>query len=192
MNSFPSLKFALLVSFILAACTTIHPPQIPTPTISSPSPTPDLGIITPENIDRLVQVKQIGMGIALGSPQYSPDGNLLYQATTTGVFVFDTNSPQNNRLLASYPITYSFEKRIMDLSPDGKLVAIGNDLIDTKSGSKLPELEFPMGLSAWPYVSEVKFSPEGSLIARVYDDVQIGEPSFVGLWRIADGKLLNT
>ena len=126
MSSSSFSKFAILGLLVLVSCTT-QAPQISTPISLPPTPTPDLGLITPENVNRLFEIKQLGMGEAFGSPLYSPDGKWLFQATTSGVFVFDTTS-YANRLLTPYS-TLPFEDRIMDLSSDGKTLVVGNDLV---------------------------------------------------------------
>jgi len=182
-------KFAVTLALLLAACVT-QISQTSAPMHLPPSPTPDLGIITPENVSRLVQIQQLGMGVAFGIPLYSPDGKRLFQATSTGVFVFDTSDYANERLLFAHS-TGGWEDKIMDVSPNGKIVAIGNNLVDAENGQKMPDLEQPQNFTKPTHVYEAKFSPDSLLIARVYKDAKTGQPLFVGVWRLADGKILH-
>jgi WD40 repeat protein len=186
------LGFMVLV---LAACTGAYTPTIPTnpvfiPTPTSPVPiptsTPDPGIISPENVARLVQIKQIGMGQAIGSPVFSSDGKWLYQATRTGVFAFDTSSYTTSRLVASYS-GYSYNGQLMALSPDGKTLALGNDLVQVDNGQKLDSLDLP-----WPGTQAVAFSLNGDLLAREYETDTSGSVARVGVWRLSDRNLLQT
>ena len=177
-------KFTFLGLLVLVACATQAPP-ISTPISLPPTPTPDLGLITPENVNRLFEIKQLGMGEALGTPLYSPDGKWLFQATTSGVFVFDTTS-YTNRLLTPYS-TLAFEDRIIDLSPDGKTLVMGNDLVMAESGQKISNLDVP-----WPGTWAAIFSPDGMLLARGYNIDRTSNKSRIGIWRVADGSLLQT
>jgi len=160
MNLSPFSKLTVPLLLVLVACG-MQIPQKSTVTNLPATPTLDLGIITPENVKRLVQIKQLGMGETIDSPLYSPDDKWLFQATTDGVFVFDTTS-YASRLLTSYS-TLPFEDRIMDLSPDGKTLAVGNDLVMAESGQKIASLDVPL-----PGTRAVLFSPDGSLLARSY------------------------
>lgn len=190
MKPFSFSRFAILLLFVLAACagkvpqtttlTSVAPESTPTPT-----PTPDPGIITPENAKRLIQIKQLGMGTAIGSPIYSSDGKWLYQATTSGVFVFDTVA-YASRLLTPYS-ALQYVDQIFDLASDGKTLAIGNNLVMTDGGQVLSHLD-----TKWPGTRTVKISPDGSLLARGYDPDIAGGHAHVGVWRQADGKLLQT
>lgn len=190
MNSFFFSRFVIISLLFLVACE----PQIPQtspPASLPPTPTPDSGIITPENIDRLVQIKQLGMGEAIGSPLYSQDGEWIFQATTTGAYIFETTSQANARQLVSYA-TIPSDNKIMDVSPDGKILAIGDDLIEIDSGQKLFNMESHPEFKESTYAQTVRFSPDGLLIARGYDHKQTGATSYVGIWRLRDGKLLQT
>lgn len=184
MSSSSFSKFAILGLIILVACAT-QAPQTQAPTSLPPTPTPDLGLITPENVNRLFEIKQLGMGEAFGTPLYSPDGKWLFQATTSGVFVFDTTS-YANRLLTPYS-TLAFEDQIIDLSPDGKTLVMGNDLVMTENGQKISNLDVP-----WPGTRAAIFSPDGMLLARGYNIDRTSNKSRVGIWRVADGSLLQT
>lgn len=190
-------RFIIFLCLVLAACA-VKPPQTPTltPTSLAPEPTPtstpDPGIITPETVNQLVQIKQFGMGEAAGSPLYSPDGKWLFQATTTGVFVFDTGSYANSRLLI--PFTNMFNQDgVISLSPDGKTLVFGENLFMVEGGQKLPDLESPPNLKWYshPITRKAKFSPDGSLIARNYSVEPSGAVSRVGVWSLTEGKLLH-
>ncbi len=184
LPSFSKLTISLLL--VLVACTTQATPS--TPTILPPSPTPDLEIITPENVDRLIQVKQLGVGLVCGSPHFSSDGKWVYQATTTGVFAFDTKTYEGHRLISS-TIAYNCS---VDVSPDGKLLAVNENLFAVESGEKLPDLETSLEFQDWAGASEVKFSPDGSLLARrYYENSKNGTQFHIAIWRLADGELIN-
>ncbi len=55
---------------------------LPTPHITLPNLTLDPGIITPATVNRLVQLKQLGMGWLTASPLLSPDGKWLLLPTS--------------------------------------------------------------------------------------------------------------
>jgi WD40 repeat protein len=187
MKSSSFSRFSVLLLLALVACAgKTHQTTIPTGLPPDPTPTPDAGIITPENVNRLVQIKQLGMGEALDSPLYSPDGKRLFQATTTGVFVFDTASYANGRLLTPYS-TWPYDDQIMDLSPDGKTLAMGNDLVVVDSGQKVSSLDVE-----WPGTQVVKFSPDGLFLARGYSTDRTNLTYRIGIWRMSDEKLLQT
>jgi len=187
MNSASVSRCAIFLSLLLAACQPQTPPTAtPAGVTVAPTPTADLGVITPENADRLTQQKQLGMGQALDTPLFSPDGKWLFQATTTGVFAFDTASYTGGRLLAPYS-TLPFYDKIMDLSPDGKTLVMGSDLVAVDSGKRLSSPD-AKSAHAWAAV----FSPDGALLARGYFADPAGAKPQVGVWRAVDGSLLQT
>lgn len=190
MKPFSVTKYVVLLLLVLSACQPQIPPTAILPTVP-PTSTPDSGIISPENVERLAQIKQLGMGEAFGAPIYSPDGKWLYQATTTGVFVFDTVSYANIGLLAENSAS-PYEDVNIALSPDGKILASGNHLINTEDGTKLPALETPPEFNEWPGARSVKFSSDGSLIARSYNIHQTGAAFRIGVWNLSSAKLINT
>jgi WD40 repeat protein len=187
LSSFSKLSILLLLA--LAACAG-KPSPTSTPTRTAPAlvptPTSEAGIIEPENAQRLFLVEQLSMGAAIGSPMFSPDGKWLYQATTSGVFVFDTSSYANSRLLVPYSTT-EYEDLIVGLSPDGKTLAMGNDLVRTADGQMVNSLDV-----SWPGTRALAFSPDGSLLARGYDMDSASKTQRVGIWRVADSSLLQT
>ncbi len=192
MNLFLYSRFAIIFSLLfLVACKT-QPSKTPQPQVSlPPTPTPDARVITPENIDRLVQIKQLGMGAAIGSPLYSQDDKWIIQATTTGAYMLEITAQENTRKLVSYA-TIPSDNKIIDNSPDGKILAMGGNLIEINSGQKLFNLELLPEFEESTYVLTTRFSPDGLLIAQGYGNKQTGATSYVGIWRLKDGKLLQT
>jgi|WetSurMetagenome_2_1015567.scaffolds.fasta_scaffold65918_1 WD40 repeat protein len=185
--SFSRSILLLLLALVACARQPIATATLTAPAFT-PTPTIDPGIITPENAAQLVQSKQMGMGEAIGPPVFSPDGKWLYQATKTGVFAFDTASYATTRLVAPFSgMPSSDDRSLMALSPDGKYLALGNDLVLAESGRKVFSLDVP-----WQGTQVVKFSPDGSLLARGYYTDPGETAGHIGVWRVADGSLVRT
>lgn len=168
-------------------------PLIATPTASPiPEPTSDPQIISPANANQLVLLNYLNKGGAYGAPLYSQDGKWLFQASTEGIYKYDTLSYSKVALLASIPATEYYNPS-MTISPDGKTLGTeSGELISVDGGQKMFELDPLPNFDNNKYTGEAIFSPDGSMKAMQYN-VQQGEPhSFVSVWRLTDGKLLHT
>ncbi len=183
----------LFPMFFLAGCADGNLPDTPINTTAvfpthqpvKPSPTMDPGIITAESAGRLVQIMQLGMGEAVGSPVFSPDGRRMFQATTSGVFEYETAS-YASRLFTPYSALSGYDQ-ILALSPDAALLAVGDDLVSTARS----EIVFHLDTN-WPGTLYAAFSPDGSLLARAMGDKEAQGIIRVGIWRLGDGSLLST
>lgn len=158
-----------------------------TPNSISLTPTPaiDPKVITPANINNLIELKQLGMGTLVDSPLYSPDGLWIFLPTTVGVFMLDANSYsyQNRRLLVS---KYGYHKP-MSISPDGKILAVGNQLVSIDDGHELPSPKIPRTITDGNILLISKFSPDNKLFAAIY-----GGYGQLDVYRMSDGQLLYT
>lgn len=193
-----TLKFisAIILMISLAACAEATPvPTVVATNIASPTlvPATSVPIVDPavsisENVDSLTEVEQLDIGTLRGDPVYSTDGHWLFLPTSVGVFVLDTASYEKNRfLIPASPYTYFYP---IDISSDGKTLAISRDLVSTGDGHLLPGLEIPSNFeksdSVIHTVKDAKFSPDGQFITLVYSSDN------TGVWRLADRKLLYT
>lgn len=186
----------IFMMVLLVGCGTTTPIPVgsptktesPTPILPTSTPVTDSGIITPENVDHLVQIKQLGMGTLTGAPVYSADGQWLFLPTTVGVFILDTTSYKKSRFLISASrYTYSYP---IDISQDGKTLLISSDLVNVDDGHLLPGLDIPPdfehGDGVINTVSKAGFSPDDQLLALIYSGGK------AGIWRLTDRKLLYT
>ena len=150
----------------------------------SPTPAIDPNVITPANVNSLVQVKQLGMGGLIGSPLYSPDGQWIYLPTTVGIFVLSASSYsyQDRRLLV--PISDYISA--VTLSPDGRILAVGNRMISVDNGQELNIPQIPARTKVGNVINNSEFSPDGKLFAAIYGGDQLD------VYRMSDGILLYT
>jgi WD40 repeat protein len=156
---------------------------IPTPIVAASTPAIDPSIITPKNVDHLVQINQLGMGSLVDAPLYSPDGQWIFLPTTVGVFMLDTNtySYDKRRLLLSI----SGYSKAMSISPDGKILAVGNQLVSLDDGHELSSPKIPPHTKT-SALRAVRFSPDDTLLTVIYYGGQLD------VWRMSDGQLLYT
>lgn len=170
----------LLVTLALYGCGAI---DTPTPTMEpaeTPSATPPSPpTSTPSPRPQAVLIARMGKGI----PQmlsWSPDGNLLAVATSTGVYLYDSNSYTQTALVADGSWVTSIR-----FSADGALLAIGlNDGVvrvwDLRSNIFIRSLE-----GSRSGVSGLDFSPDGNLLG-------IGRlDSTLWLWDISTGQVVH-
>ena len=150
---------------------------------SSPTATPDPEIIAPQNASQLV-LKLMNIGKVAENSAYSPNGKWLYMPSYTGVYAYDTASYKNIHLVSNSPYG--------TFSPSGKILMRWSDLFLTEGMQELPALElFPLVNNAYaPYGTF--FSPDESLIAHHFSPSQADGPGVVKVWRLSDGKLINT
>jgi WD40 repeat protein len=162
---------------------TFTPRVTPSPT-STPEPDPQ--IISPANADQVVLLGYLNKGGAIGAPIYSPDGKWLFQASTTGIYRYDTATYSQVTLLAYLPRPETYSSGYMSLSPDGKVLQLqSGELVSVDGGHKSFDLEPPPNVIV-KHIGERVFSPDGSMEAVRYNN------DFVSVWRLTDGKLLHT
>jgi WD40 repeat protein len=129
-------------------------------------------------------MKSMSMGASFGNAAYSPDGEWLYVPTYTGMYAYDTTSYQNVHLVSGI-LAGAF-------SPSGKILMREGNLFLMEGMQQLPALELvPMGTN--PYASSrTFFSPDESLIAHRSDLPGQDAHNVIAVWRLRDGKLINT
>jgi WD40 repeat protein len=157
----------------------------PIPFSASFTSAPDTITPTPTVRNESFLLKNLGLGVR-GTPQYSSDGEWLILPASVGVFVLNTASYQTGRLLVSFP-DYSSDR--VTISPDGKLVAWGNNVISVNNVYNLPDLQIPSNISTvgnFSALSETRFSADNRLLAVFYADTQMD------IWNLLDGKFLYT
>ena len=101
---------------------------------------------------------------------YSPDGSRLAVASSTGIWMYDTETLSELDLLTDHTGAVTS----VAYSPDGSMLVSGSEdmtvrVRDTKTGKqKYPPLQHSHA------VESVQFSPDGSALASVsYNQVQI-------------------
>lgn len=198
----------MAVSMILSACvqaetmdTPTSSPAAPLPPTATPrvtpsptsTPEPDPQIISPANADQVVLLGYLNKGAAIGAPVYSPDGKWLFQASTTGIYRYDTATYSQVTLLAYLPRSETHSSGYMSLSPDGKVLQLrSGELVSVDGGYKSFDLETPSSFITKFYPGRRVFSPDGLMEAVQYNEQQGEYRDFVSVWRLADGKLLYT
>lgn len=198
----------MAVSMILSACvqaetmdTPTSSPAAPLPPTATPrvtpsptsTPEPDPQIISPANADQVVLLGYLNKGAAIGAPIYSPDGKWLFQASTTGIYRYDTATYSQVTLLAYLPRSETHSSGYMSLSPDGKVLQLrSGELVSVDGGYKSFDLETPSSFITKFYPGRRVFSPDGLMEAVQYNEQQGEYRDFVSVWRLADGKLLYT
>ncbi|MHB1422290.1 MAG: sigma-70 family RNA polymerase sigma factor [Gemmataceae bacterium] len=120
----------------------------------------------------------------------SPDGGTLISAGGRSIEMWDVQSGRRRRQIAfSEPSPYYVSG--IDLSPDGKLLAVnryeGNQMRfwDLASGAEV----HPFGDAA-PAAGKAVFSPDGNLLATL--DSGAGNPKTVSIWDFRKGKKIRT
>lgn len=180
----------LFLAVLLAACnpsrsltlpartsTPARPPVGPLPT---PTPLPSTLPVTPAS--RPVELLTLGKG-EIYSCEYSPDGKRLGLVTSLGVYIFN---PADMSLLETLPgSTAAF-------SPDWAYLAIGTG--STVQLLRLADKKVAAQLDAQQAnVTSLLFSPDGSqLVSFVRPPGGEVYTTIVDLWRVSDGKLLDT
>lgn len=198
MNSFPFSKFAFIVYVIATtACSTQTHPGTATPTsftlpTFTSTSTPRTEVITTKNINQLALLKQLTMGRAYGDPIYLPDGKHIIQGTTTGIYNFDiTSFPNGERVIPKTEEFKSYYVESVNISPDGEILVAGDALFSVKDGQRLTNLEELSDAEEWKGAYKSNFSPDGSMVAQSYKNINDGDKWRVGIWRISDGSLFH-
>ncbi|MBI3173203.1 MAG: hypothetical protein HYZ25_05755 [Chloroflexi bacterium] len=170
---------------------------------------PDLEIISPENIGRLELINRWGKGKLLES-KVSPDNTIVATATTTGVYLYDAQDLKQIGYLGVNPTDRQFMK--IGFSPDSKVLAVAGaevsiwDVASQRKSGIIP-IEKIMH-QPW----SIEFTPDGKHIAieeityfcggggifalytiegyKVFDAAECGpnEGGMDGYSRIVDGK----
>ena len=132
------------------------------------------------NVDSMTEISHYGRGTAV-DVAYSRDGSRLAAATSTGVFVYETEGYELLNFIPSSSRPFA-----VDISSDGSTIVVGLvnariELHDADSGEVLATLS---GHATW--ITDLSFSPDGSLIASASSD------QTVRIWDAEDGTLLQT
>lgn len=147
---------------------TSSPTHTPTATLTpTPTPTatpvikPGNSVITTDNVDRIIQLGQIGKG-AINDIAWSADGKKLVIGTGMGIYIYDGESLEQELFIQT-------EKTItsIDISPDNQRLITGDwkghvKLWDVSTG-QVRETLFT-GTERWD-IASVKFSPDGQFMA---------------------------
>jgi WD40 repeat protein len=133
----------------------------PTPTITYIPPatqTPHPLAINSDNVDRLVRYGRLGEG-TVSDVTWSPKGDLIAVANAFGIDLFDSRTYEKVRTIDLVADTLTF-------SPDGNSLAVargkGLRLVDLASGKTEKMLSTEIAR-----ISDLKFSPGGTLIAAI-------------------------
>ena len=189
----------ILLTAILLALTGCRP--APAPSCPTPIPPSSPKAITPENVAQLTEVRRLNAGEYVNRVAFDPQGDLLAAAIQGKVLLWQVSDGRMVRTL-EMP---DDEVWSLTFSPDGSLLAAGTkgyqgaDNKNRKSkvliwkvadGSLMRVLEDPtneesLGYMGYTTVTDVAFSPDGTLLAAVT------RRGVVGLWRMADGALLH-
>lgn len=138
--------------------------------------------ISPDNAAQVVERDHIGWG-QVDRVRFSPDGQLLGIATTTGIFLHDANT---NLRIREVPVSSPI--RAFNFSPDGQLMATGHDdrrvrLWRVNDGSLVHTLEGGHNGAVW----SAAFSPDGMLLVTA----AAAEDGTINLWQVNGGTLLR-
>jgi WD40 repeat protein len=150
-----------------------------------PSIVPQLAI-SAENVKRIASLATWGQG-ALRAAYFAPDSSQFALLTSLDLRLYDAATYQ---LLRSFPIS-NFNIAVA-VSPDWQKFAISDGdalkVYRLEDGRLLVTLQGPSGQESSPV-----FSPDGGMLASVA--LPPGNEAHTGsveLWRISDGKLLNS
>ena len=145
------------------------------------TPVPDpLAPISPENVDQLTEMARWGKG-TVNKVAYAPDGALLAVASSIGIYLYDSASLDEVRLIETGIWVASIA-----FSPDGDIIAAGLAdktirLYQVSDGSPLRTLE---GHTSAP--RSIAFSPDGQLLASGSWDKS------VRIWPVEGTSALHT
>jgi len=174
------------------------PPAVATPTLlitaAPPAATPTnvssikAAQITPLNASQVTEVADLGKGV-IGQVAFSPDGNQIAVASSTGVQIYDAKLLQVISQFAGDDWIAS-----LAYSPDGKTLATWypNGSVALWDVSTAQRLQTLTSDSSGSYqfrgggVFEVAFSPDGKILAAGQGD------GAVHLWDPASGQLIRT
>ena len=140
------------------------PNKIDYPVLEGTSLPLSLSKISPENSVRLITLSRWGIG-ELNCLTLSPDGSLFAAASPYGVFIYKSNG----FTLQKYLDTSSWV-RVVEFSPDGKKLAIGDrdGLITVMDTVSWNEIKTYSGHKAG--ILDLAFSPDGSELASIAAD----------------------
>jgi WD40 repeat protein len=190
---------------------TLTPSSMPSPTISpvptqtstptlTPTPTPAYPFLVgtplpqakaPISADTALFVTQLGHWETgqINQASYATDGKSLAIATTRGVYLYDAETGERTRHLAT-----TAPVNAIAFDPTGELLASVTEdgflqLWRLSDGQIIRSMDHNEGTSSeWSQAEElfsVAFSPDGDLIAT-------GAEGAVRVWQISDGVLLHT
>jgi WD40 repeat protein len=159
---------------------------------AAPKPATDLygDPLPPGAIARLGTVRFRHRGWRMCDMVFSPNGDTLISAGDRSIEMWDVHSGRRrSQIDFSQPTPYYVAG--IDLSPDGKLLAVNRNegkpmrFWDLDSGAEV----HPFGDAA-PAAGRAVFSPRGDLLATL--DAGGGNPGTVSIWDIRKGKHIRT
>ncbi len=171
----PATTFSLATTFIPTRTPFPHFPiyqNIPYPQSLIP--------ITADNAQDINLLARLGEGV-LAQVAWSPDGGTLAMASSTGIYLYDSISKKEIRLIQT-----SEGVQFVAFSPDGSLLASSMGdysvrLWQVSDGSLLRTMEGHSHV-----MTSVAFSPDGTMLASSSWD------GLVQLWKVTDGTLVRT
>lgn len=191
-----TLVIFTLMTILLSACGGSAPAQEPAPSAptqppaeaaqpaaapAEPQPEAASAVepINTQNAARLKEVGHWGKG-RINSLVYSKDGKSLFVGTSIAIFIYDTSTWAESRMIdTGTQSLYS-----MAISPDGNTLASGStsgviQLFQVSDGKLINELS-----GHTDAVTALAFSPDGQTIASVSADMSLR------FWNVSDGTSL--
>jgi WD40 repeat protein len=173
-STIPAAPSPTIVSTILPTLT-ITPTFTISPTIQ-PTLTP-IPIISPNNASKVTQIASLGKGI-LFHTAWSPDGKLFATSSSIGIFLYNAQTFQEvGNIKTEFPSVF------FAFMPDGTTIleeSDGGGIFLYRISDGVRVMQFEGGAN--PVIA---ISSNGTMIAIKYGKE-------INLWRVSDGKLLQT
>lgn len=142
-------------------------------------PLPELVPITVENADKVVELARIGSG-TIAETAWSPDGTLLLFASSLGVWVYDTRTPDAHAVLIPCEVT------VTSVASSDKLIAGGDEAGNIHLWDRQTFAPVATLINHLYAVRGVAFNADGSLLASA------DQSGVARLWDIARQSEVST